>query len=340
MSNGALSTEAMESLKDIMKNTLVEMLPELMKQLAPLITDIYKEIIPVVVQATKDFYKHQTQTVLESNEDTNKRNTQIFNDFKNRHAKTLDELMVKRTKFHQRAGALTWKLELYDQYLSEEDKAKMYIPREYRKDDYFVHDEEELSYLKESEEARFRSEYKMMVKRRKFMIQEMTNIDETVKRIVMDANLPEEVATTAVDRWYNFAKQSVKSIDIEEDKKKESTQLAHEKDKAFYRINQLERVKNKDKANTMGIMNTRSAGEESHAPVSVTKTGEGYKLPHIELVVVDTPEERETTGNFVNMSLLEPIDESVGIEGSPKNLQDQNGRRKSPRTSSISQGKT
>ena len=30
MSNGALSTEAMESLQDLIKNTLVEMLPELL----------------------------------------------------------------------------------------------------------------------------------------------------------------------------------------------------------------------------------------------------------------------------------------------------------------------
>ena len=302
-------------------------------------TNIYKEIIPVVVEATKDFYKHQTHAVLESKEDTNKRNTQIFNDFKNRHTKTFDELMVKRSKFHQRAVALASKLELYDQYLSEEDKAKMYIPREFRKDDYFVHDEEELSYLKESEEARFKAEYKMMAKRRKFMIQEMTNIDEIVKKTIMDANLPEEVATMAVDRWYNFVEESVKSIDIEEDKKKESTRTAHEKDKAFYRKNQLERVKNKDKVDTLGMADTRSAGG-SHAPASITKSGDRYKLPDIELVVVDPPGNREATGNLVNMSILEPIDESVTTDGSSKNLQDQNGRRKSPRTSSTSQGKT
>ena len=340
MSNGALSTEAMESLKELMKNMLVEMFPEVLKQFAPVMGNVYKEMIPVIVEATKDFCKQQTQAFLRRDDDTNTRNTQIFNDFKNRHTKQFDELMEKRSKFHQRAAALGWKLELYEQYLSEEDKVKMYIPREFRKDDYFVHDEEELSYLKESEEARFISEYKMMAKRRKFMIQEIEKIDETVKKTVEEENLPEEVAVIAVDRWFNFAAQYVKSMDIEEEKKKESTLLAHKKDEAFYRKNQVERVKNKAKVDASLTTNTRSVGVEPLAPASSTKSGEGYKLPDIELVVVDPPENSSISDNLVNMSSLEPIDETADNEGGSKNLQDQERRRKSPRISSISQNKT
>ena len=60
MSNDALSAEAMESLKEVMKNVLVEMFPEVLKQFAPVMGDVYKEIIPVIVEATKDFCKQQT----------------------------------------------------------------------------------------------------------------------------------------------------------------------------------------------------------------------------------------------------------------------------------------
>ena len=340
MSNGALSAEAMESLKEVMKNALVEMFPEVLKQFAPVMGDVYKEIIPVIVEATKDFCKQQTQTFLRRDDDINTRNTQIFNDFKNRHTKDFDELMAKRSKFHQRAAALGWKLELYEQYLSEDDKVKMYIPREFRKDDYFVHDEEELSYLKESEEARFMSEYKMMAKRKKFMTQEITKIDETVKTTVEKENLPEEVAVIAIERWYNFAAQYVKPMDIEEEKKRESTLVAHKKDEAFYRKNQVERVKSKTKVDASLTMNTRSVGVEPLAPASSKTTGEGYKLPNFELVVVDPPENPSTSDNLVNMSSLEPIDETAVNEGGPKNLQDHEHRRKSPRTLSTSQNKT
>ena len=42
----------------------------------------------------------------------------------------------------------------------------MYIPKEYRKNDYYVHDEEELASVKKFEEQRFRSEYEIMAKRK------------------------------------------------------------------------------------------------------------------------------------------------------------------------------
>ena len=42
MSTGALSTEALQSLKDEIKSAIVEILPSIIKELTPVIADIIK----------------------------------------------------------------------------------------------------------------------------------------------------------------------------------------------------------------------------------------------------------------------------------------------------------
>ena len=81
----------------------------------------------------------------------------------------------------------------------------MYIPRQFRKDDYFVNDEEELSSVKKFEEQRFRSEYEIMTKRKRYLVEEISKIDEKVRKINTEEGLPEEVERMVTNRWYEFS---------------------------------------------------------------------------------------------------------------------------------------
>ena len=154
------------------------MVPEIIKEITPVIMQIFKEVTPVVVESTRQFCSELTNS-----EEIKLQHANIFADFKKRHKLNFDELMGKRSSLHKRALTLEWQLQLFEEYLSRET---IYIPKVYRKDDYFVHDEEELASVKRFEEARFRSEVEIMTRRKNHMMQEMAKIDESVKKTIMD----------------------------------------------------------------------------------------------------------------------------------------------------------
>ena len=238
MSSGTLSPEVLQSLKETMKSAIVEMLPKLIMECVPVITQIFKELTPVVMESTRQFCSENPQT---NSEEVKLQHANLFTDFKRRHKKHLDELLGRRTSLHKRALTLDWQLQLYEQYLSREI---IYIPKVYRKDDYFVRDEEELASVKKFEEARFRSEVEIMTKRKNHMMQEIAKIDESVRKIVMDDNLPSLVEKFAIERWYASSHEYTKHSIAEEEKKRLTTMEAHKKDEIFYKKHQVERLQN------------------------------------------------------------------------------------------------
>ena len=354
MSTGALSEEARLSLKDEIKSTLMEILPLIIKEMVPVlpviieemtpvVTEIVKEITPVVLDSTKDFYKNQTHLLQETKEAANLQHAQIFASFRRRHNLEFNQLMEERSKYYQRSAALGWQLDLYEQYLSEEDKEKMYIPKVFRKDDYFVHDYEELASVKKFEEQRFRSELEIMTKRKNFMMEEISKIDEKARKIVTDKNLPEEVGTMAINRWYQFADEYLKPIEVAEKKKRETTITAHQKDKAFYIKHQVERVKNKRVNEATKKMDTRSGEVAPLAPANgnvSSITDVGIEMPELEDIVPGDVASPRDQSNLVNMSTLDPIQLPEDLSQQSKNLQGKGERRKSPRTSSTYPVKT
>ena len=86
------------------------------------------------------------------------------------------------------------------------------------------------------------------------MVQETLKIDENVKGLIANEDLPEEVEKKAIARWFEFADEYSKSVDADERKKKASTITAHKKDETFYRNHQVQRIKKKTENYTMTKM--------------------------------------------------------------------------------------
>ena len=334
--SSVLSPEIMQSLREEVKKALVEMIPGVIKELTPVVLDIIKVMAPVIVDSTREHTTH-IQEMQRTAEETKLKHGEIFKEFTKRHTTAFNELMEEKKKWLQRYLTLTWQLELYDEYLAS---GESYIPREYRKDDYYVHDEEELASVIKFEAQRFRSEYEIMAKRRKFMLEKVENIDESAKKIINDENIPEEVKDTATKRWFDFSKEYMKPMEAEVVKKKQSTIEANNKDKEFYKKHQLERLKNRKQYDSIEKKDTRSERSKPAVTPKNTERREGaFKSPTFELVVVNKPAVPEQEGNIVNMSGLEDIDFSNDPSRQSKNLGGETLRRSS-RISLTSHEKT
>ena len=74
--------------------------------------------------------------------------------------------------------------------------------------------------VKKFELQRFQSEIEIMTKRRSYMLQQMTEIDQHVKDTIENNILPNEVQTIAWSRWQNCVKQNSTKAGEEEEKKK------------------------------------------------------------------------------------------------------------------------
>ena len=143
----------------------------------------------------------------------------------------------------------------------------------------------------------------------------------------------------ATNRWYQFADEYLRPIELVEKKKRETTIAAHKKDQVFYTKHQIERVRNK----TVEKMDTRS--EEAHplAPANLNRTNTtevGIDMAQLEQEVTNHGQSSSNQINMVNMSGLEPIQLQEGYSQQSKNLLGQDQRRRSPRTSSIYPVKT
>ena len=366
MATTTLSPEAVQTLKQEMRSVLLEMVPEIVKEFVPIITQIFKEITPVVAETTTQFCQ-ETQQRQQQQKIDEADHSRIFADFQRRRAPEFDDLMKKRVEFHQRAITLEWKLNLYAEYLSRD---VVYIPRTFRKDDYFVNNVEELAAVRNFEEARFKSEVDILTLRKNHMMREMAEIDDKVKSAIISENLPGPVEKTAIDHWYEFSSFQVKKIMDEETKKRASTIEAHKKDEEFYKKHQEERVKkNKSTTNTQTTTtNTLPSTSRVHFDQTVNKTSSStldsgvsnkgsngssavINIPSnsfsrpIELVVVENPNDQSIEQeNIVNMSTLNPIDPTEIPENDngnhSKNQKGKEPLRKSPRTLSTSQEKT
>ena len=82
MSSTGLSAEAIQSLKDHIKSTIVEILPDIIKEVTPLITEIIKELTPVIVESTKEHCTKHLHTVYKTSEENKAQNERLFADFK------------------------------------------------------------------------------------------------------------------------------------------------------------------------------------------------------------------------------------------------------------------
>ena len=192
------------------------------------------------------------------------------------------------------------------------------------------------------------------------MLNKVGEIDEKVNQVISDSTLPEEVKQMATKRWHDLTKKYMKPTEVEEEKKKISTIESHNKDKLFYKKHQVERLKSKKSQNDPEeTRDTRRGAASKAATSSALKPQHGHgerkdtqregtpavpssvmtQSPGVEPVVAEdlvVPKEGE---NFINMSLLEPIEVHEDPQQQQKNLDGEELRR-SARISLTSHAKT
>ena len=339
MSQDTLSPEIMQSLKVEIKSAILEILPDMIKQLAPIFIDMMKEISPVIVNSTREHASH-IYALSQDAEEKKKQHGKMYQEFIKNHDKEFGGLMEQKKKYYQRCVALNWHLELYEEYLTN---GESYIPKEYRKDDYYVHDEEELSSVVKFEEQRLRSECEILAKRKRFMLDKMGEIDQKVLSVIDGNNRPEEVKEMATKRWFDFTKECMKPIEAEEEKKKRSTIESHNKDKLFYKKHQVERLKNRKAQNYPEFkLNTRRGSAPSTTALSAANPIHGHSekkdnrregAPTVpsnnhtlvqssgfESVGIQGPVDPKKGENIVNMSILESLEVPENLEQQQKKL--------------------
>lgn len=270
--SAVLNAEGIEFVKSTIKSTIMELLPELIKEVIPIISAVIKDVTPIILKGTRDavkevnaeqFAQHQQQI---EPQDT-------FQNFLRVNKPKLDEILSQRYKSYSTLASMNLRKKLYDESFQ---KDPVYIPKKYRKDSFYVHDEEELASVTKFEMQRFVSEYEILDNRRKHIITEINKIDEQAKTLIKEVELPPDLEEKALQRWRSSAERDAKKIDNEERRKETSTREAYSKDEIFWKKHQVDRLKN------------RQLTEQPGAAVdgnSVRDTSEWCKLPEFELVV-------------------------------------------------------
>ena len=269
-----LKPEMMEELQVMIKDTVLELFPTLVKELIPIISVIIKEVTPVIVQtaadATKETNERRARDLQQQNE-TEKN----FEEFKGIYKPKLDEVLQKRQKLYSTLSSFKVRLKLYDESLG---KTPVYIPKEYRKDDYYVNDAEELEYVTRFQLERFKSEREIAAKRSRHFQSEIMKLDDEAAEIIYNADLPPAVEEKAILHWRLSYERDQERVDKKSTKQEASTRAAYTKDEQFWKKHQIDRIKKKSEPNVTANENPGS-GQPS-------KESGWRDVPKIELVVV------------------------------------------------------
>ena len=310
MSTDTLSPEVLQLLRQHLKQMVMEMFPDLVKQATPVLAEVIREMAPLLIKSTAEQIRDDNIQ--------KQQNEKLFEEFKRLHKNTIDQHLNKRTDFYKKFLGFDWHAQLYEQYLASEDA---YVPRKFRQDDYAVNNQAELDWVRKMEKERLHSECEIIKLRRSFFLQEIAKEDDQVRQLIADQKLPKEVEVIAIDRWQKISQEYMKNVETEEESKKRTTIEAHKKDEATYRAKQVERLKNKAEARgTNPGLPPRSEGPAiSGTPTTqMSSEVESTLLPKIQLVVVDQPVAVNSSSreNLVNMSTLEPLEihEEVSVE--------------------------
>ena len=235
MSSNTLSEEMVESIKEIIRDTIIQILPDIVKQMTTIIPEIITQITPIIVKTTTDNYSNR-----EKAEVRRKENEKNFNDFRAENKAYMDKKLSEREEKYYKYRRSDVNLELYGECLAEEP---VYIPRKFRSDSFHVMNEAELRSVTKFELQRFQSECEILNLRRTQFLKEITTIDDQIEEFIKNKNLNDGVTSLAVSRWNECKTEEIKRIDEKMVKKMESTQEAYAKDKVYITNHQNERIK-------------------------------------------------------------------------------------------------
>ena len=245
MSVEGLSNQIMESLKETLIDKITELIPNLIKELLPSIINLSKDIIIHHLQET-----NLVEDCIQEERNTKKE----FDQFKHKHqyyfTKKLDEIKDEYYK-HEKCKRIS---ELYDRIIENNsecpDTNETYVPRKFRKDDYYAMSKAELDAISRFEQERLKSERDILKLRRQEYFNRIEKIDADISNFIKTNNISSPTKELAINRWNECISEDSDKVDIQWQKKIESTKESFKRDKEFLQNHQKTRLKHQKEEST------------------------------------------------------------------------------------------
>ena len=205
-------------IKVIIRDTLLEILPEILRvELPKILVDV----------------NEQTKLSLEARRDAE--------EYMNQNPDKFNEVYKKRIKLFEGYARCENLTKLYDECLQCNP---VYIPRKFRDDKFFIRDEEELAIVNIRFMGKFKSEYDLLKKRQRDFASAINAEDDTIYNFIEHCGVPNNVKTEMATIWERDVKSDEEKINNKWIQNITGIKIAHEKDKQkLAELNQQKRRK-------------------------------------------------------------------------------------------------
>ena len=173
MSLEGLTDENVEIFKSKLIEKVLNLLPAILKEITPAIIELTSNILQSHVKETKSSQKidsFSTESV-----------DREVKSFKNRHQKFFDKKLQEREHFYYKDARCVHQLDLYNDCAQAEP---LYIPRKFRRDNFHVKSDAELTVLSKMEIQRFQSECELLCIRRDEYTKKLFDIDQDIEKFI------------------------------------------------------------------------------------------------------------------------------------------------------------
>ena len=227
----SLSSEIVDSLKELIKEKLSTMLPNILQELAPTITELAKEAIVEHISKSDMLEEKLFESFSSAREEVDS--------FMDSFAKEIEEKLSKRKSAYYKYARHENFVNLYEECLTSDP---IYVPKKFRYDKYHVMSVNELSYIKDMEIQRLRSEIQILGSRRDEFAKRCMDFDHEFLEMIHNSNVSNKASKQLQDRWHKLVKKDADRVNTDWESKTKSMKDIFEKDKKFYEKNQQARI--------------------------------------------------------------------------------------------------
>ena len=232
MALDGIATEVLNSVKDILREKIVELIPSLMKEVTPELVSLAKASIENYIIDNNLLSTSVKDSLLQIDQEIDTF-TKNFADVINGHLNRRDDVCWKYTRCVRL-------LDLYNECMLEE---AMYIPKKFRKDKYHFMSKEELHILNKMELKEFQLECEILTCRKEEFYKRCVDIDKEVEDLINQSNMSTKATQSRLKRWQDLVQDDITATNKKWDEKIAFMKSAFEKDKVSLKQHQQNRIK-------------------------------------------------------------------------------------------------
>ena len=218
--------------------------------------------------------------------------------FKDEHWEFFEEKLKYREKEYYKFARCEHLLELYDEYMKKEP---IFVPREFRKDNYFTLNDAEKEVIRNLGIKRLETECQLLDLRRNEFTKRIHTIDKQVKSFINNGQISNEAKSWLQNRWDECTKEDIKRMKEKWSKKIKSTKKRHSQDETFNTTTQS----NDESSINLNPLQTKTTSTNTQ-PKSSSSTssndqppptqGEGYnQIDSIQIKETQKSQKSDTT---------------------------------------------